>query len=260
MRRREMMASLLVLGLSWAICQPAAAGDWGTIRGKFVVDGDVSAPAKLEVTKDTQVCTAHHPVNEEVVVGAGNGLANVVVYLYSRSTPEIHPDYQAQADNQVAIDNLHCAFAPHVATLWTSQTLLLKNSDSVGHNSNITCIYNDSKNVLIPAGGEVPVKFEEKEKLPVAVACNIHPWMKGYVLIQDHPYMAVTKADGTFEIKNVPAGKQQLVFWHEKLAYLRGVKIGDGETSRKGRLKLKVASGDNDLGVVQIKAKDLAAG
>ena len=92
----------------------------------------------------------------------------------------------------------------------------------------------------------------------MTVACNIHPWMKAYVLIQEHPYMALSGKDGIVEIKNVPAGKHEFIFWHEKLRYLRKMKIGDGSTSKKGRLKLTVKSGDaNDLGEVHIPASKL---
>ncbi len=39
--------------------------------------------------------------------------------------------------------------------------------------------------------------------------------MNAYVLIRDNPYMAVSAADGSFEIANVSAGKRDLAFWHE---------------------------------------------
>ena len=240
----------------------AAAEEWGTLRGQFVVDGDVPAPAKLSVTKDANVCSLHPPINEEVIVGPDGGLANVVIYLTADDTPPIHSDYAATADASIELDNKNCAFSPHVALYRTGQKLLLKNSDSVGHNSNITCISNTSQNVLIPAGGEVDVSFSAGERLPMTVACNIHPWMKAYILIQDHPYMACTDKDGKFEIKNLPVGEHEFVFWHEKLRYLRGFKIGGGETSRKGRLDISVKPGDdpaNDLGQVKVTAAQLTA-
>jgi hypothetical protein len=39
--------------------------------------------------------------------------------------------------------------------------------------------------------------------------------MTGYVRVFDHPYYAVTDDDGNFEIKNAPAGKYRIVYWHE---------------------------------------------
>ena len=57
------------------------------------------------------------------------------------------------------------------------------------------------------------------------VDCNIHPFMKGHLLVQDHPYMAVSGEDGTFEIKNIPAGKHEFQFWHEAAGYLKNLKL-----------------------------------
>ena len=50
----------------------------------------------------------------------------------------------------------------------------------------------------------------------VHFSCNIHPWMDAYVWVFNHPYADVTKTDGTYEIKNVPAGsKVRITAWHE---------------------------------------------
>ena len=44
--------------------------------------------------------------------------------------------------------------------------------------------------------------------------------MKGYFFVLEHPFAVVTKPDGTFEIPNVPAGKQQLVIWQSTKGYV----------------------------------------
>ena len=61
------------------------------------------------------------------------------------------------------------------------------------------------------------------EKPPIQYKCTIHGWMTGYVRIFDHPYYAVTDANGNFEIKNAPVGKFRIVYWHEN-----GVRGGEG--------------------------------
>jgi hypothetical protein len=53
--------------------------------------------------------------------------------------------------------------------------------------------------------------------------------MSGYVRIFDHPYYAVTDEDGKFEIKNAPAGKLRIVYWHEAKGLLGGAKGRAGE-------------------------------
>jgi hypothetical protein len=79
--------------------------------------------------------------------------------------------------------------------------------------------------------------------------------MKAWVVVRPNPYAAVSKADGSFEIKNVPAGEVELQLWHEKAGYIGEITVGGkAEKIAKGRKKLKVASGDNDLGTVVLDA------
>jgi hypothetical protein len=51
----------------------------------------------------------------------------------------------------------------------------------------------------------------------IRVKCNIHPWMKAWIGVVDNPYFGVTKADGTFDFKNVPPGTYTLEAWQEDL-------------------------------------------
>jgi hypothetical protein len=48
------------------------------------------------------------------------------------------------------------------------------------------------------------------------IKCDVHPFMLSYAFVFSHPFFCVTKDDGTFEIRNVPAGTHELTFWHEK--------------------------------------------
>ena len=82
------------------------------------------------------------------------------------------------------------------------------------------------------------------ESYPVPFACNVHPWMNAHVLVRDNPYMAFTGEDGSFEIKNIPAGEHEFIFWHESVGNLKNVSLGSGgKTNRKGRAKLKIPAG-----------------
>jgi uncharacterized protein (DUF2141 family) len=50
----------------------------------------------------------------------------------------------------------------------------------------------------------------------VRLQCNQHPWMRAYVNVMTNPYFAVSKPDGSFEIKNLPPGEYTLAAVHEK--------------------------------------------
>jgi plastocyanin len=233
----------------------ALAEEWGTLKGRFTFGGAVPASSELKADKDVEVCGKHKLLSEEMVVGADKGVANVVVFVRDKSV-KVHPDLAASKSEKVVLDNKNCRFEPHVAFVQTGQTLVLKNSDTVGHNSNVATIKNPPSNSLIPAGGESTVTFSNDEAIPAQVTCNIHPWMKSWLVVRPNPYAAVSKADGSFEIKNVPAGGElELQLWHEKAGYIGEVTIGGkAEKIAKGRKKVKVAAGDNDLGEMVLNA------
>ena len=172
---------------------------WGSLKGRFVLDGKVVAPRRLVVTKDQHVCGKHELFDEKLVIHPeDNGIQNIVVSLYVRrdAKPRIHESYQQTAASTVTLDNEWCRFNNHVVAMRTSQTLLIRNLDAVGHNTKIDAISNQSINPILAANTELEHRFEKAERIPVPVSCSIHPWMNGYLLVQDHPYFAVSDENG----------------------------------------------------------------
>jgi len=216
---------------------------WGHLVGRFVFDGSPPVAEKLSVTKDQQYCTKHHPVDESLVVSDKHELANAVVFLRVKDPVDVHASYEETASGEVSLDNKFCRFDPHVAVLRTTQTLLLKNTDTIAHNVKADLFVNASFNILIPPGNTVPKSFGSEERLPAPVGCNIHPWMQGYVLVREDPYMAVSAKDGTFVIKNIPAGEHEFQLWQEISGYLDGAKV-QGKTVKKGRFDVTIKSGE----------------
>ncbi|MGB8854742.1 MAG: hypothetical protein WCC69_14400 [Pirellulales bacterium] len=229
----------------------AHADEWGSIKGRFVFGGDAPAASELKADKDVEVCGKHKLVAEELVVGADKGIANVVVYVRDKGV-KVNPELAAAAASQKPeLDNKDCRFEPHVQFVQTGQEFIIKNSDSVGHNSNVATVKNPPSNNLIPAGGQSTVKFTSDEAIPAQVTCNIHPWMKAWLVVRPNPYAAVSKADGSFEIKGVPAGEVELQFWHEKAGYIGEMTMGGkAEKAAKGRKKVAVAATGTDLGEI----------
>jgi len=227
----------------------ANAEEWGTIKGRFLYGGDAPTAAEIKADKDVEVCGKHKLVNEELAIGADKGVANVVVFVRDKGV-KVHPDAAAEAKAaKVVLDNKDCRFAPHVLVVQTGQPLIIKNSDTVGHNSNVATIKNPPSNSLIPAGGESSFPFANEEAIPAQVTCNIHPWMKAWIVVRPNPYAAVSAADGSFEIKNVPAGEVELQLWHEKAGYIGEISVGGkSEKIAKGRRKVKVEAAGTNLG------------
>lgn len=231
-----------------AIAGVASAQEWGDLEGTFVFKGSAPTPGKITVDKDPQFCGKHNLVEEKVVVNKDNGgLANVVVYLFDQAKPKIHPDYEKAAKAEIVVDNTNCRFEPHVAAIRTGQTLVLGNKDPIGHNTKADFFTNSPFNDLIPAGGSIKKTFAAAETTPSALACSIHPWMNGYLLIREDPYFAVSDKDGKFVIKNLPVGEHTFIVWSNKFISSATVD-GKATTWARGRVKLNIKPGTNSLG------------
>src|SRR5204863_1113955 len=112
-----------------------------------------------------------------------------------------------------------CMYEPHILALAIGQELKVKNSDGFLHNVHSLAEKNPGFNFGQPTqddGKAVPDQPKVAEIFHVK--CDVHPWMSAYIAVFDHPFFAVSKADGTYTIKNVPDGDYTLQFWHEKYA------------------------------------------
>src|SRR5436190_7616946 len=113
-----------------AVGATAPAAEWGSLKGRFLIDGTAQKPAELLVNKD-QYCMDHKPANDALVVGKDNSLVNVVVFLRPQlgKKVDIHPDYAAKLKEPVVLDNHFCTFKPHILLSRVGQEIVIKNSD-----------------------------------------------------------------------------------------------------------------------------------
>lgn len=254
--------SMQVICIFVALSSAAVAADWGTIRGRFVFDGPVPDRPTLAINKDIEFCGKHEPRSEKLLVhGDDRGIANVVIWLDSAAGKEltVHPSFAASAEGKIKLANKGCRFDPHICVLRTGQTLVIQNPDAVDHNTAAGLDRNQPFNDLTPMGksSERP-RFTQPEKLPAQVQCSIHPWMTGWLVIKDHPYVAVTDEHGRFEIKNLPTGNHTFVVWHELPGLVQRVtREGKSESWKRGKVMRHVAEGENDLGEMLVTADDL---
>ena len=233
-----------------------ADSDWATLKGRIVYDGTAPARIVLKPNKDVATCGKTKLFDEELVVGADGGVADVFIWVVvKKGKIKVHPDYEKDAKATVRFTNKACRYEPHAMVVRAGQSLELGNDDDVGHNVNLPFMKNKPRNVLIPPNGSFSVDdLTKAERLPTGVACNIHPWMKGKLLVLDHPYGVVTDAEGNFEIKNLPAGtKLTFKAWHPAAGYVKDVEIdGKSEVWKRGQFK-KTLKGDLDLGNISVK-------
>ena len=203
----------------------------GTLKGRVTFDGKGPKPKKVKMGADP-VCGSSHskPVYSESFKMAKDGsLAEVLVYLRNVSYKGKVPK------NSVVLNQKGCVYMPHVFGIMRGQTLLIKNSDATLHNIHSMPKLNKEFNFAMPKVVKQKTATFAKSEDPFYIKCDVHPWMKTWVLVSDHPYFAVTDAKGNYSIDSIPAGTYEVVAWQEKLKkkpLTASVKIGGGKTTQ----------------------------
>ncbi len=232
----------------------AKAEDWGTLKGRFIFDGTPPKMEKIEVNKDVEYCgMPPAPMEETYIVGPKGEVKNVIIWVRTPKTIKVHPDVAKLTSDKAVIDNLHCRFDPHITVCRPNQPLEVKNSDPVSHNTN-AALTNDPFNVIVAANTSADRKLSGPELWPAPVSCNIHGWMKGFLVAPPTPYIALSDKDGKFEIANLPAGTEiEFQVWHEGKAAVQKANINGKDAGwTKGRFKMTLKPGDNDLGDIKV--------
>jgi plastocyanin len=151
-------------------------------------------------------------VKGKVAVQGMRSAENIAVYVDAIPGKKFDPPAQ-----HVTIDQRRMAFVPRVTVVLRGTTVDFLNSDSVGHNVYWPSISGNKKlahNLGTWPKGERK-SFQFNDPGVASLLCNVHPEMSGTLVIVPTPYFAVTDADGTFEIKNVPPGTYTLKTWSE---------------------------------------------
>lgn len=230
MRRTLFLSALAVVATASlagraAAYEAIAVTDGGTLSGTVTIEGTAPPPAKIEVTKDPEVCgkESKEKVNPVLLVGPGGGIANVVVTVKASKGKKL----EVPATNPV-FDQRTCEFHPHVLVFPAGSTVDVINSDGILHNIHTTSTVNASQNQAQPKfKPKIQIKVEKPET--IAIKCDVHGWMSGYWVATETPYVAVTDASGTFTIADLPPGDYDVELWQEKL----------GKATQKASVKAK---------------------
>ena len=219
----KILMTLLVFGML------ASVAFAGNITGTVTYEGDAPARPALKATKDQHCVDAVQGTKSEaLVVSKGKGIKNVVIYARVPRTKVTLPK-----DNPI-MDQLGCAYYPHVLVVPVGATVDITSRDPVAHNVHSHAQRNEAINIQIPKPGIVyPHKIEKAEE--IKFTCDIHTWMTGYIVAVPSNFYTLTgyknaedemissdayekSADtGKYTLENVPAGRARVVAWHEEL-------------------------------------------
>lgn len=188
----------------------------GALTGSIEFRGKRPARKPIDMDQDPECERLHGKKSvsdESVVVNPNRTLSNVFVYVKKG----LEDKKFAASTEPVNIDQKGCWFHPRVTGIQAGQPFTVSNSDPVTHNIHPLAQLNREWNQS-QAQGDPPLKRRfARAEIMIPVKCNIHRWMRSYVGVLDHPYFAVTGADGSFAIRNLPPGSYTVAAWHETL-------------------------------------------
>src|SRR5881396_2435009 len=186
--RRPILALIL---LSVAVAR-AEEPRPGRIVGRVRVAGPPPAPRPpIDAIIDAAVCGPEIP-DESLLVDHDGGVAHAVVVV--RGVKAGAPTERLA----VIVDNAHPVLVAEPEVSIANLALAVP-----GQTMDLT----RRLAATLPARGEALVRL----------ACDVHPWMRGWLVVLDHPHAAVTGTDGRFAIATVPPGSYTLALWHEVL-------------------------------------------
>lgn len=212
----------------------------GTIKGKVISAEKVKDPVipitvkpkenPKETELEKQTCGASQQANM-YILSAANEVKNVLVIVEDVEKGKAVPK------KDFVMDNVKCVFEPVVGVAYVKSKYIIKNSDPILHNTSLAKVLDNNVrrtvyNLALPHKDQVIEKENRVDGL-LDVKCDAHYWMRSVVYSSRHPYVAVTGADGSFEIKDLLPGKYKVRFWHEgfeEVVQEVEVKAGEGST------------------------------
>ena len=213
---------VVVIVVAWLGLEAAAAA---AIRGTILNAGPPPERKQIPINIDQYVC-GKSKETEDLIVGANRGIRWAVVSLQS-PPPGPRPEPTAKP---VPMDQQQCVYIPRVVVVPVGGTVEFLNNDRLLHNLHSASTENPTFNRTQPKGRTIPMVFKKPEI--VRIDCDLHTWMRAWVVVADHPFFAVTGPQGEFVLDNVPPGKYTLKVWHEMPGTVtRDVTVGDQDAA-----------------------------
>lgn len=256
MSTRQSLAMSLILGGA-LVALPLIAEAGGTIKGKVTFTGKVPPPKEFAFSKfpnpafckqnPSQSADGKTRLLKEVEIDGGKGLKNAVVSVRDIDDDGWQKGFKKEPAQKV-IAKL-CEFLPYTGIVVNKGDFYVENTDAdpndpkskegVLHNPHSFDVLGAKSSTLFNIGLakkgdnlQKPIKMRMARKGSVMrLQCDQHEFMQGWYLPVENPFYGTTGADGTFEIKDVPAGKHKVMAWHPVAGKVEtSVDVKDGGT------------------------------
>ncbi len=188
------------------VARPAG---FGGVAGSVRFHGAAPELAPINRRADAYCGKIPSAPDESIVVNPNHTLRNVLVRI--EGAPPAPPPTE-----NVIVAQQDCAYRPRIVGIVAGQHVLIQNGDQTLHNVHAFRGTRSWFNQAQLAGSDPIPKTAEAGAL-IKLKCDVHPWMTGYIRVQENGLFAVTDESGGFLIEKIPAGRYSLVVWQEKL-------------------------------------------
>jgi len=207
------------------------------VTGQVTFDGEVPEQKELNVPEKAAAgcCPPGEKVNREdlsLVISKEGAIQGVVV------TVKVEGVDVAISKTPYEIDQKGCRFLPHLMIVPVGAKVAFLNSDTTSHNVHLISILNEPLNQTVLGGKRLERTFDKAER--IKVTCDMHTWMRAWLVVTDATHWTVTDEKGAFSLKGLPAGEHEITFWHETLGS-KTAKVTVGEDGTAEPVAVKMA-------------------
>ena len=219
----------------------------GGIRLLVRAASELSPDTMVRPTHDAPICS---PVPDAPWRGTLEGLGDAVAWLVG-----VRHGPADRAPRRITIAMAGCQIQPRIVRAPLGATLLVRSGDAMQSRLRFQDVMDErprrlggdttpaalvtaprSPRALVPlfdAGAVVPLTSVTDAPGLVEIRDDRHPWVRGWIAVAPHPFVAISDATGRVTFEGVPAGRYVLVTWHERLGTVAtAVQVEQGVETR----------------------------
>ena len=179
--------------------------------------GKIEQLKPYKTGKYKKACGSDIP-NESMLID-NKGVRNSVISLHGKILKKKSGEYK--------LNQKQCQYEPHVIAIPVNSKLKIHTSDPINHNIHTYSFENDPINIMFLPGQDAYSQEMEEAEI-IKVECDLHNWMRAWIVVTPNAYSTVSDSDGSFEIPDVPPGKYELTAWHETLGSItKNITVGN---------------------------------